>query len=138
MKPVLGNTLAVVGGILLGAAANMGLILLGSELIPAPAGVDVTSPESIAESMDLFRPRHFVFPFLAHAVGTLVGAGIVGCFARTYRLVLALMVGVFFLAGGIANAVMIPAPRWFIGLDLVVAYLPMAWIGGTLAVRLRS
>ena len=27
---------------------------------------------------------------------------------------------------------MIPAPAWFIALDLIVAYIPMAWIGGRL------
>ncbi|MFP3949042.1 MAG: hypothetical protein ACLFWG_09960, partial [Longimicrobiales bacterium] len=87
---------------------------------------------------DLFRPRHFVFPFLAHALGTLVGAGIVGAFAGMHRMGLAVVVGAFFLAGGVANALMIPAPAWFVGLDLVVAYLPMAWLGGRLGKALRA
>ena len=36
------------------------------------------------------------------------------------------------LIGGIAACFMIPAPAWFMALDLLVAYLPMAW----LAIRL--
>lgn len=32
---------------------------------------------------------------------------------------------------------MIPAPTWFIALDLVVAYIPMAWLGLTLANRIK-
>jgi hypothetical protein len=43
---------------------------------------------------------------------------------------MAYIVGVFFLIGGIAAASMISAPTWFIVLDLVVAYLPMAWLAG--------
>lgn len=39
------------------------------------------------------------------------------------------------MIGGIAAAFMIPAPAWFVVLDLAVAYLPMAWIGGKLGDR---
>ena len=49
-----------------------------------------------------------------------------------------LVVGLMFLAGGIGAATMIPAPIWFIVLDLVVAYLPMAWLGGTLVQRVSG
>jgi hypothetical protein len=44
----------------------------------------------------------------------------------------ALGLGVFFLLGGIAAAFMIPAPTWFIILDLVAAYIPMAYLAGKL------
>ena len=30
-------------------------------------------------------------------------------------------------------ASMIPGPTWFAALDLLVAYIPMGWLGGTLA-----
>jgi hypothetical protein len=33
---------------------------------------------------------------------------------------------------------MIPAPMWFIALDLAVAYLPMAWVGVSLGRRIRN
>jgi hypothetical protein len=36
---------------------------------------------------------------------------------------------VVFLCGGVAASFMIPAPAWFITLDLLAAYLPMAWLG---------
>jgi hypothetical protein len=83
--------------------------------------------------MALLAPRHFVFPWLAHAVGTLVGALVAARLARSHRLPLAMIVGVVFLAGGIMAAQMIPAPAWFVALDLVGAYLPMAWLGARLA-----
>ena len=44
-----------------------------------------------------------------------------------------MIVGVVFLAGGIAATFMIPAPTWFMVLDVVVAYLPMAYLGAMIA-----
>ena len=72
------------------------------------------------------------FPFLAHALGTLVGAAAAAMIAASHKMTIALGIGVFYLLGGILAATMIPAPMWFIVLDLVVAYIPMAWFGGKL------
>ena len=77
-------------------------------------------------------------PFLAHAVGTFVGALTAYSIAATYRVQIAYAIGAIFLCGGITASFMIPAPKWFIGLDLLVAYLPMAWIGLRLAARLTQ
>lgn len=129
------NLLAVVCGIVIGGAVNMALITVGPALIPPPPGVDVTDAESLARSIHLFEPKHFVMPFLAHALGTLVGALVAGLIAATYKERFAYGIGAFFLLGGISASVMIPAPAWFIALDLVVAYLPMAWLGARLARR---
>lgn len=138
MKHIVRNILAVVAGAVLGSIVNMGLIMVSSAVIPPPAGADVTTLEGLAASMHLFEPRHFVFPFLAHALGTLVGAFVAAKFAASRHLTLAMIVAVLFLAGGVANALRLPSPAWFNALDLVVAYLPMAWIGAKLATRGRN
>ncbi len=132
MKSVHKNILAVIAGIIVGMIVNMGLIILGSGIVPPPAGVDVSSAESIAASIHLFELQHFIFPFLAHALGTLAGAVLAAKLAATKRSTMAMIVGIFFLLGGIANTFMIPAPVWFITLDLIVAYIPMGWLGGRL------
>ncbi|XOV90573.1 MAG: hypothetical protein ACFHX7_11990 [Pseudomonadota bacterium] len=132
-KVIVRNSAAVIAALVVGSMVNMGLILFGSSVIPAPTGVDVTSSESIAASIDLFEPQHFLFPFLAHALGTLAGALVAHQVAATRKFVFALAIGGFFLLGGIANATMIPAPLWFLLLDLVVAYLPMAWLATLIA-----
>jgi hypothetical protein len=119
--------LALVAGVFIGGIVNMGLIMLGSAIVSAPAGVDVTDAESVAASAHLFQPRHFLFPFLAHAVGTLVGATAAHLFAGSHRNAAAWAVGAVFFAGGIAAARMIPAPTWFVVADLVLAYFPMAF-----------
>lgn len=128
MNHLFWNILAVLLGVILGGVVNMALIVSGPMIIPPPDGVDVTSVESIAASIHLFEPRHFLFPFLAHALGTLAGAVITLLLSKTHRHTLAYGVGALFLLGGITNAASIPAPTWFIALDLIVAYLPMAWL----------
>ena len=76
---------------------------------------------------------NFLFPFLGHAIGTLVGAFVVAKFAASHAMKLALGIGAFFLLGGIAAANMLGGPAWFIAADLLLAYLPMAWLGAFLA-----
>ncbi len=138
MPKLLRNTLAVLAGLVLGGSVNMALITISPSLIPPPAGVDVTNAESLAASMHLFEPRHFIMPFLAHALGTLVGALVTYLFAGSFRPQLAYVIGAVFLCGGVAASFMIPAPAWFIALDLLVAYLPMAWLAIRLGARMQK
>lgn len=128
MKSILQNVLAVVLGLVIGSVVNMGLVVAGPHVIPPPPGIDVNSVESMRAGIHLFEPKHFVFPFLAHAFGTFAGALVAGFIATRGKRRYPFIVGAAFLAGGIAAATMIPAPKWFIALDLIVAYLPMAWL----------
>jgi hypothetical protein len=138
MSNLLRNALALIAGVVIGGGVNMALITLSPSLIPPPAGVDVNSAESLSKAMHLFEPRHFVMPFLAHALGTLVGALAAFLIAATYKAPIAYVIGVIFLCGGVAASFMIPAPIWFIALDLLAAYLPMAWLGVHLGVRAQQ
>lgn len=138
MNPIIRNILAVVAGLIIGSAVNMGLIMISSSVIPPPPGVDVTDMESLKSSMHLFEVKHFIFPFLAHAVGTLAGAFIASLIAASHGMKLALGIGGFFLIGGIMNVFMLPSPGWFAILDLITAYFPMAWIGASLAEKMKG
>ena len=129
MKSIILNSIAILGGLVLGGAVNMGLISLGAELIPPPVGADVSSMEGLEKAMHLFMPQHFVFPFLAHSLGTLAGAFFAAKVAATHKLIIAFVIGVAFLAGGIVMVFSLPSPIWFNSLDLIGAYLPMAYIG---------
>jgi hypothetical protein len=126
---------AVVVGFVAGSVVNMGLIMVSGKIIPPPAGADVTTMEGLKASLHLFEPRHFVFPFLAHAVGTLVGAAVATLITPARGRWQAMVVGVLFLCGGIANVFMLPGPAWFNTLDLLLAYLPCAWLGHRLAAK---
>lgn len=133
MNPIVKNLLAVLAGIVLGSIVNVGIIMISGSVIPPPEGADVTTMEGLKESLHLFQPKHFIMPFLAHALGTFAGAFLTGIIAASHKMKFALGVGVFFLAGGIANISMLPSPTWFAVLDIVLAYIPMAWLAGKLA-----
>lgn len=135
MNPVLKNILIVLIGFFLGSVVNIGIIQISGSIIPPPEGVDTNDMESLKASIHLFQPIHFLFPFLAHALGTLAGAFIAAKLASSIKMVIAFSIGIFFLAGGITMVIMLPSPMWFNCVDLILAYLPMAWLGGRLAMR---
>lgn len=135
MSPIIRNILAVVAGLLLGSVVNMGLITISPSIIPPPIGVDITTAEGLKAALPLFEPKHFIFPFLAHALGTLVGAFAAAKIAASHKFYFALTIGVLFLMGGIANILMLPSPLWYSVVDLALAYIPMAWLGWKLAIK---
>jgi hypothetical protein len=85
--------------------------------------------------MHLFEPKHFIFPFLAHALGTFVGAVIATLIAPGKSPIAASIVGGLFFLGGLANVFMLPSPAWFNAVDLLLAYAPAAWVGHRVASR---
>lgn len=129
MKNILRNILAIIIGLFVGGTVNMMLINISGSIIPPPEGTDVTTMEGLKSAMELFEMKHFIFPFLAHAFGTLIGALLASLVAGSHQLKLAMGIGFFFLIGGITMVVSLPSPLWFTILDLGVAYLPMAWLG---------
>lgn len=135
MNPIIKNILALLIGIIIGSLVNMGIIMISGSIIAPPDGADVTTTEGLKASMHLFEPKHFIFPFLAHALGTFVGAFLAALLAGTHKMKFALSIGVFFLLGGIASVFMLPSPTWFTVVDLVGAYIPMAYFAGTLVVK---
>jgi hypothetical protein len=133
MNPILRNILAVLAGAFTGGVVNFGIIMLSGSVIPLPEGVDPTSVESLKANIHLFETKHFIMPFLAHAIGTLVGAFAAAKIAGTHKMRAALIVGVLFLIGGIMNVAALPAPMWFNITDIALAYIPMGWLGGAFA-----
>lgn len=138
MNPIFKNILAIISGIVVGSFVNMGIIMLSGTIIPPPEGADVTTMEGLQKSMHLFQPKHFIMPFLAHALGTFVGAFIAAMIAATHKMKFAIGTGIFFLLGGIANSFVLPAPTWYIVTDVVLAYLPFAYAAGKLNTKNKS
>jgi hypothetical protein len=134
MHPLLRNILAVILGWAGGSLVNMGIIQLGHTLVPIE-GVDTSDMAAIAEVMPGLGIEYFIFPLLAHALGTLVGSFIAAKLAASRKMAFAYLIGALFLIGGIIVSFMLPAPLWFIILDLLLAYLPMAYIGGKMALK---
>jgi hypothetical protein len=129
MHPILRNILAVTSGLIIGSMLNMSILGINGSIISLPEGVDMTTSAGLAKSMTLFQPIHFLAPFLAHALGTLVAVWIAVRFASGNHFMIALIPCVLFLLGGIYSIYLLPAPAWFETVDLFFAYIPMAWIG---------
>ncbi len=128
MNPILRNILATITGLVFGSMVNMGIIMISGSIIPPPEGADVTTMEGLKASISQFEPKHFIFPFLAHALGTFSGALLMSLLASSHKIKLGMLIGVFFLAGGTANVFMLPSPMWFNVVDLAGAYLPMGYL----------
>ena len=135
MNPLLRNILAVIAGAIVGMAANMGLLILLNKLIPVPDGVDFANMDTIVAAMEAgkYKLHHFITPFVAHSAQSLLGAFVAVKLGASKHLLLAMIIGVFSLIGGIAAVFMIPAPLWYNVIDLVFAYIPMAYLGWMLA-----
>ena len=122
MKTIFKNILALLAGGLIGMAVNMGLIISGNQLIPFEDGINPMNAT-------MWEIKYFIFPFFAHAIGTLSGAYTAAKFSASYHMIFAICIGLFFLLGGITMVFILPAPVWFIILDLLFAYIPMSWLG---------
>lgn len=127
------NILAVIIGLILGNIVNMAIIAAGHAIMPPPAGFDGTSMEGVASTIHLLQPIDFIVPFLAHAAGPLVGVLAAVFIAASGHKVIAIVLGCIFLAGGIAANILIPAPIWYRAVDLLLAYVPMTYLGWKLS-----
>ena len=129
------NILAVVVGIVVCMFINGSIIAVSASVIPPPKGVNVNDMKSLEANAHLFQPKHFVMPFLAHALGSFVGGLVAALIAANRKMTFAMVIGVVHLLGGITMAIILPMPVWFEVFDVVVAYIPMAWVGGMLGSR---
>ena len=122
MKQVLKNIGILIFGIIIGMIVNMGFIIIGGIIFPLSESFEPMN----GINWDL---KYFIFPFLAHSIGTLSGAFVSSKLSRNYHIIIPLIVGLYFLSGGIYMMTILPAPTWFISLDLILCYIPMALLG---------
>lgn len=137
MNPILKNILAVIIGVFVGSFVNSSLINIGMSTYPLE-GIDINSEEFFENYRALVPTlefKYFIFPFLAHAIGTLVGAIIAGLLAVSNKMKFSLIIGAVFLLGGIMINYMLRGQIWFTIVDILFAYIPMAWIGGKIAMK---
>ncbi len=134
MNPILKNVLAIMAGVIVGMVVNMAIISISGSIAPLPEGVDPNDIESIKSNIHRYSTGNLILPIIAHALGTLTGAFTAAKLAAKAHKVLALTIAAFFLIGGIMMIQMIPeAPMWMKATDLLLAYMPMGWLGWKLA-----
>lgn len=125
---ILKGLLVLFVALFIGGELNMFVVENGHYLIANPPGTDFTTAEGLNKSMHLMQPKHFVMPFLAHALGTLLSAIIVVKLMPSIAKLLSYLVGLMFFVGGVMMISMVPSPLWFTIVDLVFAYFPMSFI----------
>jgi len=129
IQKIIRNILAFLAGLIAGSFVNMGIILISNYIIPPPEGADLTTEEGLKNAMVLMQPKHFIMPFLAHALGTLAGAIIAVVFASSHKIYLAILIALLFFTGGVYMVMILPSPLWFNLTDLLLAYFPAAYLG---------
>lgn len=138
MPPIVRNIFAVIAGLIVGSFVNMFIIKISGKIIPPPPGVVLTTEEGLKAAMHLMQPKHFLFPFLAHALGSFVGAAVTVLLAVSNKMKLALIIAASFFIGGAMMVYQLPSPLWFSILDLGGAYFPMGYLAAKFGVRKNS
>lgn len=139
MNPTIRNIIAIIIGVAVGMSVNWAFIISGHVLFPID-GLNMDDPnvmEVMAEIMPTMGPEYFVFPFLAHALGTLFGAIVAAVIASSNKVSFAMIIGGLFLVGGVMMSYQLHwKPISFVIIDIVLAYIPMAWIGAKIAMKM--
>ena len=111
--------LATILGLVLGNLVNFAIINLGPE-VKTPAGMSAF--EAMIDAAKSYSTMDFLIPLAAHVLGLLVGLVIARFICRTSRLPIYIIGGLNFVAIGF-NLFFIPAPGWFVALDLIVPFI---------------
>ena len=133
MNPLFRNIIVVVLAVIAGSALNMSLVYSGSIIFPLPEGLNATTEEGLKAAIPFFEPKHFLFPFLAHALGTFATAYISTRYSSKPLLSRALILSAIFFYGGVSMVMAVPGPMWFNIADLALAYFPIGYVAWRMA-----
>jgi hypothetical protein len=121
---ILKRTIVILLSIFIGAQLNGAFLTIGTNLIPPPEGCNLDSLEGLKAAGPFLEAKHYLFPFLAHAIGTLLSAVLITRFLKSNQLVFSMVAGILFLIAGISMVIMLPAtPIWFILVDLILSLI---------------
>lgn len=126
--------LAAVGGL---AAAIVVILLVefaSHALYPPPEGFDPKNREALKAYIQSLPVEAFLMVLLAYALGSFSGGALSALVVRGKRS--AFIVGGGLTAMGLYNLFAIPHPAWFWVASLAL-YVPFAWLGATVALRLK-
>ena len=138
MNSPLRNILAVIAGWFVGSVVNMSIISFYPSIFPLPEQIIEGDMQSLIDNAHLLEIPNLISVFLAHGLGTLVGAFLAAKIGVSRHLLLSMIIGGLFLLGGIAiNTMLNFTPPVFSIIDTFFAYIPMAWIGWKLSHPLK-
>lgn len=108
--------LATLIGLIVGNGVNMAIISFG---MPVPVETGADQYEAMLEMMKSFTAMDFMIPLAAHIFGILAGLLVARLICKTSNIPIYIIGGLHML-GTIINIFMIPAPSWFIIVDLIL------------------
>lgn len=108
------KVLSTIIGFIVGNAVNFGIINMGMS-VPMKEGQDPY--EAINEAMKDFTTMDFMVPLAAHVLGVFVGLFVARLICKTSNVPI-YIIGGLHLLGTIVNWIWIPAPTWFMAIDL--------------------
>ena len=130
------NIIAVVVGLIVGMIVNMALVMLNMQVFPLPEGVDMMDPEQMKPVIRDMPAAAWILVFAAHLLQAFAGGWVAARLGASRPMMLAMIVGVLSLAGGVMNAVQLSTPAWtWIEMPL---YLVAAWAAGRMEVTRRA
>jgi hypothetical protein len=127
------NIIVIVLGVFVAGFVNTLIIENGHHLMTVPEGFTFSDPENLKNGLVDLAPKFFIIPFLAHAVGTFIGALIAALLGSGNKKRNAYAISIAFMVGGIIMVYTLEAPLWFEITDLALAYLPMGFLAGKIA-----
>ena len=131
------NIVAVIAGLVVGMLVNMALVLLNVYVFfPMPPGTDMADPEQFNAYIATLPTVAFFVVLAAHLGQSFVGGWTAARIGSSRPMMLAMIVGVGTLAGGIINMMTVKGPTWmYIELPL---YLVVAWFAGRIELKRRA
>ena len=133
---MLRNIAAVIAGLVVGMIVNLALIQLNTVFYPLPDGVDMTNIAQMKDAVQGMPAAAWILVFAAHLGQAFVGGWVAARLGASRPMMLAMIVGVLSLAGGVANAVMLSAPVWtWIEMPF---YPVVAWLAGRMELARRA
>lgn len=131
------NIIAVIAGLAVGMVVNMALILLNSYVLyPMPEGMDMQDTEQMNAYIRTLPTAAFFVVLAAHLGQAFVGGWTAARLGASKPMVLAMIVGVLSLAGGVYNLINLDGPKW-LAIELPL-YLVLAWLAGRIEVKRRA
>ncbi len=134
---MLRNVGAVLAGLVVGMAVNMAFVLLNSMvLFPMPEGMDMNDPVQMNAYVATLPTPAFFVVLVAHLGQSFCGGWLAARLGASRPMLLAMIIGVLSLVGGILNMMQIQGPSWMV-IELPL-YLVVAWLAGRLETKRRE
>ncbi|WP_454831747.1 hypothetical protein [Pseudoxanthomonas wuyuanensis] len=126
--------LAVLAGLLTAFLLIFGLEMLGMALFPLPPGTTLQTEADLANLVAMSSTGKKIWVVCGWAIASFAGAWVAARISRQRRVMAAVAVAAFIVAGTVMNAVAIPHPLWMNALGVLLP-IPLAVLAARLAGR---